>query len=64
MWRSQECFAIILLDIKRRLLRLQVVTIGTATETLAHPHDVFRAVIHREATRIIPMARATSRLSP
>ena len=53
MWRSQECFAIALLDVKHRLLGTQVVTIGTATETLAHPRDVFKAAIHRGATRII-----------
>lgn len=53
MWRNQQCFAIVLLDVKHRLLGLQVVTIGTATETLAHPRDVFRAAIHRGATRII-----------
>lgn len=53
MWRSQECFAIALLDVKHRLLGTQVVTIGTATETLVHPRDVFKAAIHRGATRII-----------
>ena len=53
MWRSQECFALVLLDVKHRLLGTQVVTIGTATETLAHPREVFRAAIHRGATRII-----------
>jgi len=53
MWQSQECFALILLDVKHRLLGTQVVTIGTATETLAHPREVFRAAIHRGATRII-----------
>jgi len=53
MWRNQECFAIVLLDVKHQLLGTQVVTIGTATETLAHPRDVFRVAIHRGATRII-----------
>ena len=53
MWQSQERFAVVLLDIKHRLLGTHVVSIGTATETLAHPRDVFRVAIRRDATRII-----------
>ena len=53
MWQSQERFAVVLLDITHRLLGTQVVTIGTATETLAHPREVFRVAIKRGATRII-----------
>lgn len=53
MWQRQECFAIVLLDVKHRLLGMQVVTIGTATETLVHPCDVFRTALHHGATRII-----------
>jgi len=30
-----------------------VITIGSATETLAHPRDIFREVIKRGATRMI-----------
>lgn len=53
MWQSQERFAVVLLDIKHRLLGTQVITIGTATETLAHPRDIFREVIRHGATRCI-----------
>jgi DNA repair protein RadC len=53
MWQSQERFAVVLLDVKHRLLGTHVVSIGTATETLAHPRDVFRVAIRRDATRII-----------
>ncbi len=53
MWQSQERFAVVLLDVKHRLLGTQVVTIGTATEALAHPRDVFRLAIKRGASRII-----------
>lgn len=53
MWQGQEKFAIVLLDIKHRLLGTHVVTVGTATETLAHPRDVFRVAISRGATRIL-----------
>lgn len=53
MWQPQERFAILLLDVKHRLLGTQVITIGTATETLAHPRDIFREVLKSGATRAI-----------
>ncbi len=53
MWQTQEKFAVLLLDIKHRHVGTQVITIGTATETLAHPRDIFRAVIRQGATRVI-----------
>jgi DNA repair protein RadC len=53
MWQPQERFAILMLDVKHRLLGTQVITIGTATETLAHPRDIFRAVLKQGATRVI-----------
>lgn len=53
MWQTQEHFAVLLLDIKHRLLGTQVITIGTATETLAHPRDIFREVIRQGAVRCI-----------
>lgn len=53
MWQTQERFAILLLDIKHRLIGTQIITIGTATETLAHPRDIFREVIRQGATRVI-----------
>ena len=53
MWQSQERFAVLFLDIKHRILGTKVITIGTATETLAHPRDIFKEVIRQGATRII-----------
>lgn len=53
MWQPQERFAVILLDVKNRLLGTQVLTIGTATETLAHPGEIFREVIRQGATKVI-----------
>lgn len=53
MWQSQERFAVLLLDVKHRLLGTQIITIGTATETLAHPRDIFREVIRQGAVRLI-----------
>jgi DNA repair protein RadC len=53
MWQTQERFAVVLLDIKHRLLGTHVISIGTATETIAHPRDIFREVIRQGATRLI-----------
>lgn len=53
MWQAQERFAVLLLDIKHRLISTHVISIGTATETLAHPREIFREVIRRGATRMI-----------
>ncbi len=53
MWQAQERFAVLLLDVKHRLLSTQVISIGTATETIAHPRDIFREVIRQGATRVI-----------
>jgi DNA repair protein RadC len=53
MWQPQERFAVLFLDIKHRVIGRQVISIGTATETLAHPRDIFREVIRQGATRFI-----------
>lgn len=53
MWQTQERFAVLLLDVKHRIIGSKVISIGTATETLAHPRDIFREVIKRGATRMI-----------
>ena len=53
MWQNQERFAVLLLDVKNRLLGAKTITIGTATETLAHPREIFREVLRQGATRLI-----------
>ena len=53
MWQNQERFAVALLDIKHRLLGTHVVSIGSVEQTIAHPREVFRMAIRRDATRII-----------
>ena len=53
MWQNQEKFAVLLLDVKNRLIGTQVITIGTATETLAPPREIFREVIRHGATRVV-----------
>ncbi len=53
MWQTQERFAVLLLDVKHRIMGSKVITIGTATETLAHPREIFREVLRHGATRLI-----------
>lgn len=53
MWQAQERFAVLLLDVKHRIIGTHIITIGSATETIAHPRDIFRAVIKQGATRLI-----------
>jgi DNA repair protein RadC len=53
MWQAQERFAVLLLDVKNRLLGTQVITIGTATETLAPPREIFREVLRQGATKVV-----------
>ncbi len=53
MWQKQERLAVLLLDAKNQLVGTKVITIGTATETLAHPREIFREVLRQGATRLI-----------
>ena len=53
MWQTVERFAVLFLDVKHRIIGKKVVSIGTATETLANPREIFREVIRHGATRMI-----------
>jgi DNA repair protein RadC len=53
MWQEQEKLAILMLDSRNRIITKQVLTIGTATETLAHPRDIFRAALKAGAVKLI-----------
>ena len=53
MWQNQEKFAVLMLDVRNRLIASQIITIGTATETLVHPREVFREVMRNGATKLI-----------
>jgi DNA repair protein RadC len=65
MWQEAERFAVLLLDVRNRVLGTQVLTIGTATETLAHPPDIFREVIRQGANRaIVAHNHPTGNVSP
>lgn len=53
MSQLQERFAVLLLDVKYRLLGTQVITTGTETETLAPPRNIFGLALRLRVTRII-----------
>ncbi|RMH64968.1 MAG: JAB domain-containing protein [Cyanobacteria bacterium J003] len=53
MWQPTERFAVLLLDVRHRVLGSHVITVGTATETLAHPREIFREAVRRNASRLI-----------
>jgi len=53
MWQAQERFAILLLDVRHRLIGKRIISIGTATETLAHPREIFREIIRQGGLRAI-----------
>ncbi len=53
MWQDRERFAVLLLDTSNHLLGVRVLTVGTATETLAQPRDIFREIVRQGATQAI-----------
>ena len=50
---QKECFWILLLDGKNRLLRLQRIAEGSLTAALAHPREVFRPAVQEASAGII-----------
>ena len=41
MWAAEERFAALFLDVKHRIIARKVITIGSTTETIAYPRDIF-----------------------
>jgi DNA repair protein RadC len=52
-WEPVEQFAALALDTKHRILSTRVISSGTATETHAHPRDIFRWVMQVGGTRCV-----------
>jgi DNA repair protein RadC len=48
-----EHFAVLLLDIKLRIIAKRIISIGTIDETIAHPREVFRDAIKVSAAGIV-----------
>jgi DNA repair protein RadC len=53
MWEAEERFAILFLNVKHRIVSRKILTIGSATETIAYPRDIFSEALRRQATQII-----------
>ncbi len=53
MWQDCERFAVLMLNVKNHLIASKILTIGTATETLIHPREIFRETVRQGATKII-----------
>ena len=53
MWQDIEKFAVLMLNVKNCLIATKIITIGTATETLVHPREVFREIVRQGATKLI-----------
>ena len=53
MGLEKETFTALLLDSKNRLLREEVVSVGTLTASLVHPREVFRPAIREAAASVI-----------
>lgn len=49
----QECFVLLLLDGRRRLIREVWVTRGTLTASLVHPREVFRSALREAAAALV-----------
>lgn len=50
---EQECFQVLLLDGRHRLLRRTPVSAGTLTGSLVHPREVFRSAVREAAAALI-----------
>jgi DNA repair protein RadC len=51
--RAVEHFGIVLLDVRHRLLRTAVISIGTLDSSLVHPREVFREAASGRASAIV-----------
>ena len=50
---DKETFYVLLLDSKNKLVREEVVSVGTLTASLVHPREVFRPAVREAAAAII-----------
>ncbi len=49
----REHLCVLYIDARHRILDVEIVSIGTLTQSLVHPREVFRTAIHRSARGII-----------
>lgn len=51
--RDRECFAVLHLDARHRLISMEIVSVGTLTASLVHPREVFKGAFLQNAAAII-----------
>lgn len=51
--RTREIFEIAILDVKHRLIRRKVITVGTLNLALVHPRDVFKPALAENGAGIV-----------
>ena len=52
-FHSKERFAVLVLDVKHKVVCTEVISVGTATETIAHPREIFTTVLKAGGIRCI-----------
>ncbi len=50
---KQETFRCALLDVKNRIIKEEIISLGTLTASLVHPRDTFKAAIRESAAGVI-----------
>ena len=50
---AQECFQVLLLNEKNRVIDRTLITLGLANATLVHPREVFRTAVVRSASALV-----------
>ena len=50
---EQECFMVLLLDVKNRLIGSRELFVGTVNSTNVHPRDIFREAVRMNAVSVI-----------
>lgn len=50
---AQECFCILAMNAKQRLIEKHIVSLGTLTSALVHPREVFRCLLMCSAASVI-----------
>lgn len=50
---DRECFYVLTMNVKNRLIKMHLVALGTVCEIMVHPRDVFRPAIQDNSTSVI-----------
>lgn len=50
---KRECLGLVMLDVKKKVVANEIISIGTLSEAIVHPRDVFKAAVLASASSII-----------